>query len=147
MRLRLCLCCPRTMFLGGIPWKVRFDMDFCILADLGCLAGLLGLLWPPAAGRGRALAKTGPQKYRFGIFLQLASKPSALEPQRDSVQGGGGRFEKLLYGCRNPSRWDKTGVQHWHSTSSFNLGTQHWYSALAFSIGIQHCSFNIGIQP
>ena len=36
----------------------------------------------------RALAKTGPQKSQFWGFLQLASKPSALEPHRDSVHGG-----------------------------------------------------------
>ena len=35
------------------------------------------------------------------------------------------RFEKLLYGCRNPSRWDKTGVQPWHSTLAFSIGIQH----------------------
>ena len=28
--------------LGGIPWMVRFDVDFYILANLGSLAGLLG---------------------------------------------------------------------------------------------------------
>ena len=28
--------------LGGILWKVKFHIDFCILANLGCLAGLLG---------------------------------------------------------------------------------------------------------
>ena len=35
------------------------------------------------------------------------------------------RFQKLLYGCRNPSRWDKTGVQHWHSTLAFSIGIQY----------------------
>ena len=41
-------------------------------------------------------------------------------------------------------------LQHWHSTSAFDIGIRHWHSALAFNIDIQHwhstLRFNIGIQ-
>ena len=91
--------------LGGIPWKVRFDMDFCILADLG---GLAGLLSPSGAASCRPSllkarqAKTGAQKSRFWVFLQLASKPSALEPHRDSVHGGGVGLKSY---CTDAGNW------------------------------------------
>ena len=85
-------------------------MDFCILADLGCLAGVLGLsggyLWPPAARQaaleGAPRGKTGPQKSRFWVFLQLASKPIALEPHRDSVHGGGVGLKSY---CTDAENW------------------------------------------
>ena len=49
--------------VGGIPWKVKFDMDFCILANLGCLAGLLG---PSGAVCGRQLLAKPLLKARPG---------------------------------------------------------------------------------
>ena len=36
---------------------------------------------------------------------------------------GSNRFEKLLYGCRNPSRWDKTGVVAKISMLRLNIGS------------------------
>ena len=36
---------------------------------------------------------------------------------------GCGRFEKLLYGCRNPSRWDRTDVGAKISMLRLNIGS------------------------
>ena len=48
------------------------------------------------------MAKIGPQKSRFWVFLQLASKPSALEPHRDSVHGGGVGLKSY---CTDAENW------------------------------------------
>ena len=63
----------------------------------------------------RAMAKTGPQKSRVWVFLQLASKPSALEPYRDSVHGGGVGLKSYC-----------TDAENWHLHLSMFLTHKHY---------------------
>ena len=51
------------------------------------------------------------RKSRFWVFRQLAKRLCPSELYRDSVQGGAAGLKKLLYSCRNSSRWDKTDVR------------------------------------
>ena len=86
-------CAEGSQGLGGIPWKVKFKMDFCILADCGGLAELgpfvVASCWPSPSSR-RALAKVGPRNQDF----KFSYSPSAVEPHSDSVHGGGVGLER-----------------------------------------------------
>ena len=95
----------------------------------------------------RTMFRTNIAILGFSVTRQTAM-PIRIVPR--FCARGYGRFEKLLYGCRNPSRWDKTGVRHWHSTLAFNIDIQLWHSSLTIIIGIQHwhseSASNINIQ-
>ena len=81
--------------------------------------------------------------FGFSVTRQTAM-PIRIVPR--FCARGCGRFEKLLYGCRNPSRWDKTDVVAKISMLRLNMGSgklrlstcmlskaQHWPRILSRS--------------
>ena len=67
----------------------------------------------------------GGRPTQIAIFAFSATRQTAM-PIRIVPRfcaRGCGRFEKLLYGCRNPSRWDRTDVVAKISMLRLNIGS------------------------
>ena len=65
---------------------------------------------------------------------------------------GSGRFEKLLYGCRNPSRWGKTDVVAKISMLRLNIGSgmlrlSSCMLSLRLKLSIGSCMLRLEPEP
>ena len=120
------------------------------MGDLGW-----GGLTPPSGG-GRIWEGVTPggggRPTQIAIFAFSATRQTAM-PIRIVPRfcaRGCGRFEKLLYGCQNPSRWEKTHVLakmdivHWTSYGGhLTLDILRWTSYGTWTSCVGHCTVDI----
>ena len=116
----------------------------------------LGGVNPPSGGGrfGRGLPPGGGGRpTQIAIFAFSATRQTAM-PIRIVPRfcaRGCGRFEKLLYGCRNPSRWDKTDVVAKISMLRLNIGSgmlrlSSCMLRLGLRLSIGSCMLRLGLR-
>ena len=132
----------RSKSCTGTTLGKRYIEVYPVAAAVG--RSWLGGLTPPQRRRPIWEGVTpggGGRPTQIAIFAFSATRQTAM-PIRIVPRfcaRGCGRFEKLLYGCRNPSRWDRTDVVAKISMLRLNIGSG--------MLRLSSCMLSIGRGP